>query len=55
MLKWSLLLLVVAIVLGVFGFAGIIHAAAAVFKLLFFVFLVLFIISLFMGRGRSVR
>ncbi len=55
MLKWSLLLLVIAVVLGIFGFVGIIEAAAAVFKLLFWVFLALFVISLFLGRKRSTR
>jgi len=55
MFKWSLVLLVVAVVLGIFGFAGIIQAAAAVFKLLFWVFLALFVISLFFGRNRSTR
>lgn len=55
MLKWSLLLLVVAVVLGIFGFAGIIQAAAAIFKLLFWVFLALFVISLFLGRRSSTR
>ncbi|WP_172196997.1 DUF1328 domain-containing protein [Saccharibacillus qingshengii] len=55
MMKWSLILLVVAVVLGIFGFVGIIEATAAIFKVLFWVFLALFVISLFFGRGRSTR
>ncbi len=53
MFKWSLILLVIAVVLGIFGFVGIIEAAAAIFKVLFWVFLALFVISLFFGRGRG--
>lgn len=55
MFKWSLILLVIAVVLGIFGFVGIIKAAAAIFQVLFWVFLALFVISLFFGRGRGAR
>lgn len=54
MLKWSVILLVVALIAGVFGFFNIVGAAVGIAKVLFFVFLVLFIVSLFTGRrGRS--
>jgi uncharacterized membrane protein YtjA (UPF0391 family) len=46
MLRWALLFLVVAIVAGIFGFAGVMVAAAGIAKLLFYVFLVLFVVSL---------
>ena len=46
MLRWTLLFLVVAIVAGIFGFAGVMVAAAGIAKLLFYVFLVLFVVSL---------
>jgi uncharacterized membrane protein YtjA (UPF0391 family) len=49
MLRWTLLFLVVAIVAGIFGFAGVMVAAAGIAKLLFYVFLVLFVISLAMS------
>ena len=49
MLRWALLFLVVAIVAGIFGFAGVMVAAAGVAKLLFYVFLVLFVVSLAMS------
>jgi len=50
MRSWSLLFLVMALIAGLFGFtpvAGTEHAAA---KVLLFVFLVLFVGSLLMGR-----
>lgn len=49
MLRWALLFLVVAIVAGIFGFAGVMVAAAGIAKLLFYVFLVLFLVSLAMS------
>jgi uncharacterized membrane protein YtjA (UPF0391 family) len=49
MLRWALLFLVVAMVAGIFGFAGVMVAAAGVAKLLFYVFLVLFVVSLAMS------
>jgi uncharacterized membrane protein YtjA (UPF0391 family) len=49
MLRWALIFLVVAIVAGIFGFAGIMMAAAGIAKLLFYLFLVLFLVSLVMG------
>jgi uncharacterized membrane protein YtjA (UPF0391 family) len=49
MLRWALLCLVVAMVAGIFGFAGVMVAAAGVAKLLFYVFLVLFVVSLAMS------
>jgi uncharacterized membrane protein YtjA (UPF0391 family) len=49
MLRWTLLFLVVAIIAGIFGFAGVMVAAAGIAKLLFYVFLVLFVVSLAMS------
>ena len=42
--------LIVAIIAGVFGFGGISAAATDIARLLFVVFLVLFLIALFVGR-----
>ena len=50
MLTWALLFLLIAIVAGLFGFGLVASAAAGFAKILFFVFLVLFIVSLVMGR-----
>ena len=55
MLRWALIFLVVAIVAALLGFTGIYVAAAGIAKILFYVFLVLFVISLVMhlARGRG--
>jgi uncharacterized membrane protein YtjA (UPF0391 family) len=46
MLYWSLMFLLIAILAAVFGFTGISLLAAGVAKILFFIFLVLFVVSL---------
>jgi uncharacterized membrane protein YtjA (UPF0391 family) len=48
-LRWSILFLIVALIAAVFGFGGIVAAATDIARLLFVVFLVLFVISLFVG------
>ena len=52
MLRWALAFFVVAIIATVFGFAGIAVAAAGIAKLLFYLFLVLFLIALVGGLVR---
>ena len=58
MLSWALVFLVVALIAGALGFTGIYLAAAGIAKILFFIFVVLFVISLIMhlvrGRGSSI-
>lgn len=51
MLYYALIFFIVAIVAGVLGFGVIAGTAAWVAKVLFFVFLILFVISLIRGRG----
>ena len=53
MLGWALTFLVVALIAGVLGFTSIAGAAMGVAKILFFVFLVLFVVSLVMHRVRG--
>lgn len=55
MLGWALTFLVVALIAGVLGFTTIAGTAIGVAKILFYVFLVLFLVSLVMNfvRGRS--
>jgi uncharacterized membrane protein YtjA (UPF0391 family) len=53
MLKWSLTFFVVALVAAVFGFGGVASGAASIGKTLFFVFLLVFFISLIMGLVRK--
>lgn len=54
MLYWALVFLVIALLAAVFGFTGVYVAAAGIAKILFFIFLVLFVVSLVAGglRGR---
>ena len=56
MLRWALIFLVVALIAGVLGFTSIAGTSMAIAKILFFVFLVLFVVSLIMHmvRGRGV-
>jgi uncharacterized membrane protein YtjA (UPF0391 family) len=49
MLYWTIVFLIIALVAGVLGFSGIYVAAAGIAKILFFVFIVLFLISLISG------
>ena len=52
---WAVVFLITALVAAVFGFGGIAAASAGIAKLLFFIFLVLFVISLIFGwRGKRV-
>lgn len=53
MLGWALTFLIVAFLAAIFGFGGIAGAATGVAKILFFVAIVLFIVSLIAGRTRS--
>ena len=58
MLRWALIFLVIALVAAVLGFTGVYVAAAGIAKILFYLFLILFVVSLVMhlarGRGPSV-
>ena len=58
MLSWAIGFLVVAIVAAFFGFTGIAVGAAAIAKVLFFLFLIAFVVALVMhyrgGRGPTV-
>ncbi|MFD0674011.1 DUF1328 domain-containing protein [Cohnella sp. GCM10027633] len=53
MLQWALIFFVVAIVAAIFGFGGIVSAAAGIAKILFFIFLIMCVISFFAGRRRA--
>ena len=55
MLNWALAFLVIAIIAAVLGFGGIAAEAVAIAKLIFIVFLVLFLVAAIMGviKGRA--
>lgn len=57
MLRLALGFFVVALIAALFGFGGIAAGAASIAQVLFFVFLVLFVVSLLFGalRGRAPR
>ena len=55
MLSWAIGFLLVAVVAAVLGFGGIAMAFAGIAKILFFVFLVLFIFSLIASLMRTTR
>jgi len=56
MLRWAVTFLIIAIIAGVLGFGDIAGGATEIAKILFVVFLVLFVISLIARalRGKSV-
>ncbi len=49
MLKWALIFFLVSVVAAVFGFTDVATGAQTIAKLLFFLFLVLFLIVLVFG------
>jgi len=49
MLRWSIIFFVIAIVAALFGFGGIAEGAAAIAKILFYIFAVLFVLALVLG------
>ena len=56
MLRWAVIFFIVAIIAAVFGFGDIADGATDIAKILFFVFIVLFVLSLIAqvvrGKGR---
>ena len=49
MLRWTLLFLVVAVIAALFGYSGIAGEAAGIAQVLFFISLILFLVSLTFG------
>lgn len=54
MLHYALVFFLIAVVAAVFGFGGIAVASAGIAKILFVLFLVLFLVSLVMHTSRRV-
>jgi uncharacterized membrane protein YtjA (UPF0391 family) len=54
MLRWSIIFLVIALIAGLFGFTDVAGTSWLIAKILFFVFLILFVVSLIMG-SRTTR
>ncbi|MGD8374904.1 MAG: DUF1328 domain-containing protein [Acidobacteriota bacterium] len=55
MLRWAVLFLLIAIIAAVFGFGGIATASVGIAKILFFLFIILFLGSLILGLVRRPR
>jgi uncharacterized membrane protein YtjA (UPF0391 family) len=57
LLKWALIMLIVSLVAAVFGFTDIAAASADVARILFYIFLVIFLVLLVFGLigARSLR
>jgi uncharacterized membrane protein YtjA (UPF0391 family) len=53
MLRWAVLFLVVALIAALFGFTNVAGTSIVAAKILFFVFLVLFVVSLILGGRRT--
>jgi len=49
MLYWAVVFFVISIIAALFGFTGIAVATAGIAKILFFIFLVLFVLALIFG------
>jgi uncharacterized membrane protein YtjA (UPF0391 family) len=56
LLPWAVVFLVIALVAALFGYGGITATAVGIAKLLFFIFIAIFIVFLVMGlmRRRSI-
>jgi uncharacterized membrane protein YtjA (UPF0391 family) len=53
MLHYALVFLVLGLIAAILGFGGLAGTSIGIAKILFFVFLVLFAVSLLVGRGRG--
>lgn len=51
MLSYAIIFLVIALVAGFFGFYQVEHTAVSIAKILFAIFIILFILSLFRSQG----
>lgn len=55
MLYWAVVFFIVAVIAAVFGFGGIAAGATTIAQVLFFIFLVVFLVSLITGLARRNR
>ncbi|QBY31098.1 DUF1328 domain-containing protein [Citrobacter rodentium] len=52
MFRWGIIFLVIALIAAALGFGGLAGTAAGAAKIVFVVGIILFLVSLFMGRKR---
>jgi len=53
MLYWAAVFFIIAIVAAIFGFGGVAAGASSIAQVLFFIFLVLFVVSLIVSLVRK--
>ena len=53
MLRWAVIFFIIALVAAVLGFGGIAAGASEIGKILFYVFLLIFVVTLVMGMIRK--
>jgi len=54
MLRYTIIFIVLAILAAAFGFGGIAEGAAEIAKILFYIFIILFVLSLIFGKKKIV-
>ncbi|WP_082529439.1 DUF1328 domain-containing protein [Aurantimonas sp. Leaf443] len=54
MLGWAITFLIIALIAAVLGFGGIAGTAVGIAKIIFFVAIILFVVSLIFGRRRAI-
>jgi uncharacterized membrane protein YtjA (UPF0391 family) len=52
MLRWAVIFFIIALIAAAFGFLGIAAAAVSIARVLFYIFLILFLVSLVGGLLR---
>ena len=53
MLRWAITFFVLALIAAVFGFGGLAGEMSYIAQILVFLFIVMFVVSLVLGRGRG--
>ncbi|MCA9282086.1 MAG: DUF1328 domain-containing protein [Phycisphaeraceae bacterium] len=53
MLRWAVIFFIVAIIAAIFGFGNISAAATDIARILFYIFIVIFLISLVLGLAKG--
>lgn len=53
MIKWAITFFVLALIAGLFGFGLIANLSFGIAKILFYIFIALFVISLIFGRNTT--
>jgi len=55
MLRWTIIFFVIAFVAAIFGFTGIAAGAVSIAKIIFYIFIILFLLSFLLGRTTKTK